>query len=77
MQYDVTDTDGTSVGVSVQKKNGGKYEPVPAWKVSGNESVTGKGTQRIKVEVPEGESGTYRLNFTLGDETAPYNVIVY
>ena len=41
------------------------------------ESVTGKGTQRIKVEVPEGESGTYRLNFTLGDETAPYNVIVY
>lgn len=77
VQYDVTDTDGTSVGVSVQKKNGGKYEPVPAWKVSGNESVTGKGTQRIKVEVPEGESGTYRLNFTLGDETAPYNVIVY
>lgn len=77
VQYAVTGVAGASVEVSLQKKNGGTYESVPTWEASGNESAAGSGMQKIRVKIPEGVSGTYRLNFKLGDETAPYNVIVY
>lgn len=76
VQYDVTDVGGASVGVSVQRKNAGKYETAPAWETSGNTAVTGNGTQKISVKVPSDASGTYRLIFTLGDRIAVYNIIV-
>ena len=67
-----------AVAVSVQKKTDGGYEGADDWTVSGNEALgAGSGTQTGSVTVPsELAPGTYRLLFTLGDQTAPYNLIV-
>ena len=67
-----------AVAVSVQKKTDGGYEDGAAWTVSGNDALgAGSGTQALVVTVPDTlDPGTYRLLFTLGDQTAPYNLIV-
>ena len=78
--YSVQHAGATSpaVAVSVQKKTDGGYEDGAAWTVSGNDALgAGSGTQALVVTVPDTlDPGTYRLLFTLGDQTAPYNLIV-
>ena len=80
VSYSVQHAGATSpaVAMSVQKKTDGGYEDGAAWTVSGNDALgAGSGTQAIVVTVPDTlDPGTYRLLFTLGDQTAPYNLIV-
>lgn len=78
--YSVQQADATSpaVAMSVQKKTESAYGESESWTVSGNDALgAGSGTQAIVVTVPDTlDPGTYRLLFTLGDQTTPYNLIV-
>ena len=78
--YSVKHAGATSpaVAVRVQKKTESGYEDSAIWVVSGNDALdAGSGTQVIAVTVPDTlDPGTYRLLFALGDQTAPYNLIV-
>ena len=69
------------IKASVQKKTNGSYEAVSGWEISDDAwpipSETDSGTAVFTITVPPGTAaGTYRINFTLGDKTAPYNIIV-
>lgn len=67
-----------NIDVAVLKKTNTSYVPVDIpWNISGNNGIKGNGTQIIHVIVPaDTEAGTYRVVFTLGDKTMPYNIIV-
>lgn len=71
---------GSKITVQVQQKNPvDQYTDITGgWTVSGNDTITsGSILQTITVVVPTGTaSGTYRLNFSLGGQTVPCNIIV-
>lgn len=65
------------IEVKVQKKSGTDYENITGWTISGNDNIKGEGSQNISVTAPQDTAaGTYRLNFTLGNRTVPYNIVV-
>ncbi|WP_270296639.1 hypothetical protein, partial [Eggerthella sinensis] len=68
------DATSPAVAMSVQKKTESAYGESESWTVSGNDALgAGSGTQAIVVTVPDTlDPGTYRLLFTLGDQTTPY-----
>lgn len=73
------DTGSLQIEVETQSKTDDGYQPsTTAWIISGNSPLTQSfGTQTITVAVPSDLTpGTYRLNFKLGDQTVPYNLIV-
>ncbi|MCD2493250.1 hypothetical protein LQE92_11530 [Lacrimispora sp. NSJ-141] len=81
-EYMVSGTDNAALTVGIQKKNGGTYEEAgeaAGWVITGAGETSGIfGTQSILITVPMNvEAGTYRINFVLGNQTIPYNIIVH